>query len=425
MGKTLYLECASGISGDMTVAALLDLGADRQAVLDALSRLPLEGFEVRVSRVKKAGIDACDFAVLLDEAHENRDHDMAYLYGGAPEGGSGHAHRDHGEPHVHHAHRTFSDVAGIIAAAHLAPRAESIARKTFKILAEAEAKAHGTTPDQVHFHEVGAVDSIVDIVAAAVCLDSLDVAEVIVPALHEGCGMVRCAHGMLPVPVPAVLEIVRAHGIALAPLGVQGEYVTPTGAALAAAIRTSAQLPPAFTVSRTGYGAGKRDHEVPGLLRAMLIEPAAASEPCAKPCVWKLEADIDDSTGEALGYALECLLAAGAREAHFAPIYMKKNRPAYQLQVICDEPLIPQLEAIIFRETTTIGIRRVAMQRTVLPRRIDAVATPFGEIAVKCVELPGGQVRAYPEYDSVSAAARAHGAPFMEVYDSAYSSRLA
>ncbi len=422
MGKTLYLECASGISGDMMVAALLDLGADRQALLDALARLPLEGFSVRVSRTFKAGIDACDFAVLLDEVHENHDHDMAYLYGEMPVAAD---HHDHGHAAAPHAHRTLADVRRIISAAHLSPEAESLAVRTFEILAAAEAKAHGTTPDQVHFHEVGAVDSIVDIVAAAVCLDELGISDVIVPALHEGFGTIRCAHGVLPVPVPAVLEIVRAHGIALAPLKAKGEYVTPTGAALAAAVRTSDRLPQAYRVVSAGYGAGKRDHEVPGLLRAMLIEPQAeplvdfAAQPVSASAIWKLEADIDDCTGEALGYTLDCLFAAGAREAHFAPIYMKKNRPAYQLQVICDEARIPDLEAVIFRETTTSGIRRAPMERTVLPRRKACVATPFGEVEVKCVELPDGRRRAYPEYDSVVAAARAHDAAFAEVYRSA------
>ena len=323
MGKTLYLECASGIGGDMMVAALLDLGADRQALLDALARLPLEGFSVRISRTFKAGIDACDFAVLLDEVHENHDHDMAYLYGEMPVAAD---HHDHGHAAAPHAHRTLADVRRIISAAHLSPEAESLAVRTFEILAAAEAKAHGTTPDQVHFHEVGAVDSIVDIVAAAVCLDELGISDVIVPALHEGFGTIRCAHGVLPVPVPAVLEIVRAHGIALAPLKAKGEYVTPTGAALAAAVRTSDRLPQAYRVVSAGYGAGKRDHEVPGLLRAMLIEPQAeplvdfAAQPVSASAIWKLEADIDDCTGEALGYTLDCLFAAGA-SAFAAPLW--------------------------------------------------------------------------------------------------------
>ncbi len=432
MGKTLYLECASGISGDMLVAALLDLGADRQVLLDALGRLPLEGYRTRISRVSKAGIDACDFAVLLDGPYENHDHDMGYLYGSHDRP---HVHGSdavHGSAHVHgagavHAHRTLADVQAVIRGAALSTGAQRIALRAFEILAAAEAKAHGTTPDLVHFHEVGAVDSIVDIVAAAVCLDDLGADEVIVPALHEGRGTVRCAHGVLPVPVPAVLEIARAHAIALAPLDAEGEYVTPTGAALAAAVRTSAQLPASFTVVSAGYGAGKREHAIPGLLRAMLIEPSVQlpdsavcfAQDAAEPFVWKLEADIDDCSGEALGYALDCLFSAGAREAHFAPIFMKKNRPAYQIQVICDESRISELESIIFRETTTIGIRRTPMQRTVLPRRMDAVQTPFGRVDVKRVELPDGTHRAYPEYDCVAAYARERGVAYGQVYRAA------
>ncbi|MCD8051722.1 MAG: nickel pincer cofactor biosynthesis protein LarC [Clostridiales bacterium] len=410
MGKTLYLDCSTGISGDMTVAALLDLGADVAVLHKALNSLPLTGYQLRISRVKKSGLDACDFAVLLDEAHENHDHDMVYLYG---HGEHPHEHpHDHGEHHTHdHPHRNLPEILHIIRHGDLTPRARELAERIFTILAQAEAKAHGVPLDEVHFHEVGAVDSIVDIVAAAVCFDDLDIERVILPRLNEGRGFVRCQHGVIPVPVPATLAIVQAHGLPLHIGDTEGELVTPTGAAIAAAVATEFRLPDRFQVEKTGIGAGKRAYERPSLLRAMLI-----SEDVHQETVWKLETNVDDCTGEALGYAMERLQAAGAREVHFFPVYMKKNRPAYQLDVLCDEEDISTLEGILFAETTTIGIRRMKMERTVLPRENRTVSTPLGAAQVKICTLPDGTRRAYPEYDSVAALCRQTGRAYPEVF---------
>ncbi len=273
----LYLECASGISGDMTVAALLDLGADEGVLRQALASLPVEGYQVEISRVSKAGLDACDFAVLLDDAHENHDHDMEYLHGHEHDHTHDHGH-DHSHPHDQnhshaHTHRSLPDILQIIEAGELTPGAKTLAERIFTILAQAEAQAHGVPLEQVHFHEVGAVDSIVDIVAAAVCLDNLGITEAVVPVLNEGSGFVRCQHGLLPVPVPATLNIAAGQGLNLHILPVEGELVTPTGAAIAAAVKTEDALPERFRVLKTGYGAGKRHYSIPSLLRAMLIEP--------------------------------------------------------------------------------------------------------------------------------------------------------
>ncbi len=422
MGRTLYLECTSGISGDMTVAALLDLGADEQILQKALDSLPVEGFQIRISRVKKSGLDACDFHVLLDRAHENHDHDMEYLHGRGHEHGEGkgHAHHPHhahgdGPEHIHghsgHEHRNLGDILEIIGRAEITVRAKKLASDIFRILARAEARAHGVPWDQVHFHEVGAVDSIVDIVAAAVCLDNLDITEVIVPRLCEGIGTVRCQHGILPVPVPAVLNIVEEHGLPLHITEVEGELVTPTGAAIAAAVRTSGELPGKFTVEKTGLGAGKRDYACAGILRAMLIAP----EKSGKDTICKLEANIDDSTGEMLGYVMEQLFQAGARDVNYIPAFMKKNRPAYQLNAICDEEDVPELEGIIFRETTTIGIRRIQIERSVLERKVCLVNTSLGEAQVKQCSF-GGEKRIYPEYESVARLAREHRLSYQQVY---------
>ena len=411
MKKTLYLECQSGISGDMTVAALLDLGADEEVLKKALSSLPVSGFQIQISRVKKAGLDVCDFDVLLDKLHENHDHDMDYLHGHSHE----HSHNHSAHAHHHHAHRGMKEIMDILNAAALTDRARAIAVRIFTILGEAEAKAHGTTLEEVHFHEVGAVDSIVDIVSVDVCLDNLGIEEVIVPEICEGGGTIRCQHGILPVPVPAVTNIAAAHGLNLHLTGEEGEYITPTGAAIVAAVGTSQTLPESFVIRKIGLGAGKREYKRPGILRAMLIE---AQKKDTKDVIWKLESDIDDCSGEVLGHVMDLLLQAGAREVHYIPVYMKKNRPAYEICILCTEDLISVMEEILFRETTTIGIRRTAMERTILTRESRSIVTPYGEARVKLCKLPGtnGMWRCYPEYDSVTALCKVSGLSYQDMY---------
>lgn len=327
MKKALYLECSSGISGDMSVAALLDLGADEKLLRNTLESLPLDGYQIAVTQVHKSGIAACDFHVILDKNHENHDHDMNYLHGHEhshdssdphcdfhsheldhrnihlqehshehshkqPEGPSHegrqnpshlsvqepvstpacHRHSDPALHHHSHIHRNLEDILAILRAGSMTPKALAIAEKIFSILAEAESKAHGVPLHQVHFHEVGAVDSIVDIAAFAVCLDMLGYSQVFLPVLCEGRGTIRCQHGIILVPVPAVTNIVCAHHLPLSILNADGELVTPTGAAIAAAVSTDTRLPDKFHITRVGIGAGKRNYETPGILRAMEIE---------------------------------------------------------------------------------------------------------------------------------------------------------
>ena len=333
--KSLYLECNAGISGDMLVAALLDLGADREALDAALKSIPAQGFTYNISRVSKAGVDCCDFDVILDAEHENHDHDMEFLHGagvaaahvhqheehvhtytneehthdhaleGTGEHEHGHHHdhthetvgehhheHDHAhehahnhddhahnhehtphEHHHHHEHRGLKEVIEIINGTQMSDKARALALKIFDIIAEAEGRAHAVAKENVHFHEVGAIDSIVDIVAIAVCFDSLGIDEVIVPELCEGRGTVRCQHGVLPVPVPATANIMQSFGLNVRLLPVQGEFVTPTGAAAAAALMTTDELPEQFKICAIGLGAGKRAYERPSILRALIIEP--------------------------------------------------------------------------------------------------------------------------------------------------------
>lgn len=413
--EMLYLECCSGVSGDMFVAALLDLGADESVLSEALESLPLSGFQIEVKRVRKAGLDVCDFHVCLDAAYENHDHDIDYLYG------TGNDVKAHIHAHEHHVHRTLQDVVEILDAAKLTARARDLAIRIFEILGEAEAKAHGTTMDQVHFHEVGAVDSIVDIVAAAVCVDDLGIREVVVPVLYEGVGQIRCQHGVLPIPVPAVVNIAQAHQLKLHITSAHGEYVTPTGAAIAAALRTSEHLPREFVVKNVGLGAGKRAQELSGILRAILIEPVEESH-IEEDSIYKLETNIDDCSAEVLGYTMERLFAAGAKDVNYTPIFMKKNRPAYLLTVLCGEEDVSVMENIIFCETTSIGIRKIKMERHVLTRVSRAIETSLGEAAVKECVVPlesGSNVerRCYPEYESVVKICEATGRPYRDVYD--------
>ena len=276
MKKALYFDCASGISGDMSVAALLDLGADKKMLLDTLDSLKLSGYKIEISEVEKSGICACDFNVLLDKEHENHDHDMEYLHGDNHEHSHAECHHEHEHQHSahthHHEHRSLPDILSILENSSMTAGAKAMASKIFEILAEGEARAHRVPKEQVHFHEVGAVDSIVDIAAFAICMDFLGYKEVFLPVLREGQGTIRCQHGILPIPVPATANIVCAHKLPLSIAPVQGELVTPTGAAIAAAIATSFTLPETFQINKIGVGAGKRNYEVPGILRVMEIQ---------------------------------------------------------------------------------------------------------------------------------------------------------
>ncbi|MCD8336961.1 MAG: nickel pincer cofactor biosynthesis protein LarC [Lachnospiraceae bacterium] len=497
----LYLECGSGISGDMTVAALLDLGADREVLVQALKSLPLSGYSIEIKDVYKSGIRACDFNVILDEEYENHDHDMKYLHENASINSiykcnsasydclhnsdthaddpnhdpHGHAHDSHDymhdthnhthgshdhthgshdhahgtydhthdtHDHMHDAHNThghmhdthghthsarnLQDIIRIIRAGKLNAAAADLAVRIFEIVAKAEARVHGKGINEVHFPEVGAVDSIVDIVAAAVCLDNLHPDQVVVSTLTEGCGQIRCQHGLIPVPVPAVTAIAEMENLPLRLTDIQGELVTPTGAAIAAAVRTKEKLPEQFRIRKIGLGAGKRAYATAGVLRAMFIEsaiPAAKgdnnkdSEDTVQTAdsVLVLETNIDDCSGEALAFTTQQLLAAGALDVFSIPIYMKKNRPAWLLETICDPESRETLEAIIFQNTTTIGIRRQVMQRTRLSRKIVTIETDWGTADIKCCN-DGRTTRYFPENDSVSRLAIENKIGFPEMY---------
>ena len=466
MKKILYLECNSGISGDMTVGALLDLGADREVLENALESLGVEGYHLHFGRTVKCGLDAYDFDVHLEEeaddqdghhhedhdhhhedhAHHHEDHnhhhedhnhhhedhnhhhedhnphyeDHSPHYKDHNHHHEDHAshHEDHGhthENHTHHhihAHRNLHDIYKIIDRLNSSDKVKAKAKHMFDIVAEAEAKAHGLPIEQVHFHEVGAIDSIVDIISVAVCLDNLGIEEVVVSPLAEGRGHVRCQHGVIPVPVPATANIAAAYGLELQLTDNRGEMVTPTGAAIAAALKTSDKLPPSCRIKKIGMGAGKKDFKQANVLRAMILETEAES----RDQMWILESNIDDCSGEMLGFAMELLLEAGASDVWYTPVYMKKNRPAYMLSVLCREEKVKELEELVFIQTTTIGIRKYPVERTVMNRRIEQVETDHGTAKVKVCEYEG-RVFYYPEYESVTAICRKTDIDFQSVYD--------
>ncbi len=382
--RLAYLDCASGLSGDMTLAALIDAGVDLAAVQGGIDSLGLPSCRLVTREVKKCGFRALQLTVEHEPEHKHR--------------------------HLHH-------ITDMIERSTLTPRQRELANRIFRRLAEAEAKVHGTTIEKVHFHEVGAVDSIADIVGSAIAWDLLGVERIACAPVPTGSGFVEIAHGRCSIPAPATAELLR--GIPLADFAVEGELTTPTGAAIAAALIDHFGPPPAMTITHIGYGAGQKDFQHPNILRLLVGEAASAAgqgvvAPIADAVVL-LETNLDDATGESLGYAIEQLWAAGALDVSTTPLAMKKNRPGVLLAVQARPADADQLATIIFSETTALGMRRSTVARTTLPRRPVSINTPFGPIAGIVATLPDGRERFSPEYESCAAAARLHNAPLETV----------
>ncbi|MEM0530403.1 nickel pincer cofactor biosynthesis protein LarC [Zongyangia sp. HA2173] len=413
--QSLYLECLSGISGDMTVAALLDLGADEAILRRGLDSLHVDGYTIEISRVKKNGIEAADFHVILDGHHHPDLHEHDHH-------GEHHSHHDHGEEALHdhghhHVHRNLHDILELIEKSQISSRAKELAEKIFHIVAQAESKAHGVPVEQVHFHEVGAVDSIVDIVGAAICLDNLNIQRVYCSALREGTGTIRCAHGIMPVPAPATAHIMEKYHIPVQITDNQGEMVTPTGAAIVAAITHQFGAPATMRIQRVGMGAGKRDYPNANILRAYLIDE---EEDEYQDMVEVLETDLDDMTGEQMGYAMERLFALGAKDVHYTPIFMKKNRPGYQLTVLCDPSCREDCIREIFKNTSAIGLRHQTQKRTKMKRELHDVETKLGKITIKHCEF--GEIHKNTvEYERAKELADAKNISLEDVYQVAES----
>ena len=386
----LYFDCFSGISGDMTLAALIDLGVDKSLLVNELKKLHVAGWELSVSEMSKHGIGGKHVDVIL-EAEEHHHHH-----------------------HHDHAHRTMGDIEHIIRASSISGNAKEIALRIFRRLAIAEAKVHGTTPDRVHFHEVGAVDSIIDIVGVAVCIDLLAPDKIYASVLHDGYGFVECQHGTIPVPVPAVTEVLAARGVSFRQHDIEGEMLTPTGAAIMAELAESFGPMPEMEVSKTGYGAGRKDFPIPNILRVVAGKGVSAA---GSDSLTVIETNVDDSTPEVLGYVMDKLFQAGARDVFFTPVYMKKCRPATMLSVLCDDMKVEEVEGLLFRETSTIGLRKYKVTRSCLPRKEVVVSTPYGEVKGK--ETTYRDItRVTLEYDDACRLAKEKNIPLKELYDS-------
>ncbi len=387
MGRVAYLDCFSGISGDMLLGALLHAGAPLQGMRGELGRLPLTGYSLEAAGVTRAGLAATQAEVRLGEPQQPRPD-------GRPSG------------------RTLVEVADIIERSSLPESDREKGTSVFRRLAEAEAAAHGETVETVHLHDVGAVDAIVDVMGTIAGLRLLGVVELYCSPLPAGAGEVEGRHGVLPVPAPATLELLaRASAPLRAAFAEEGELVTPTGAAI---VTTLARFErPEMTLERIGYGAGSRDlPQRPNVLRLWLGEAVNAA---TRPMVL-LETNIDDMTGEMLGYALERLLAAGAADAWLTPVQMKKNRPGVVLSAICTEAEEAALAGLILRETSTLGLRVRPVHRWEAEREALQFESSLGPAAVKVKRLPGEPPRVAPEYEACHRLAEASGLPLADVY---------
>ncbi|NDV23294.1 nickel pincer cofactor biosynthesis protein LarC [Desulfovibrio sp. JC022] len=404
----LYYDCFSGISGDMNLAAMIDLGVDPEFLKAELSKLGLDDeFSFKVSKDSRKGIFGTRVDVEL--AHHHHGHEEHE--------GHGHTH-NHGHHH-HHDHRNLNDIEKIINSSNLSEKVKRTSLAIFKRVAEAEAKIHGSTLYEVHFHEVGATDSIVDIIGAAICFHELDIDNIWCSAIELGGGFVNCAHGKIPVPAPATSEILT--GKPTTQGAVPKETTTPTGAAILAELVDNFSDSPRMSVQKTAYGIGHRDNDIPNVLRVQLANIKLQSKdeqadylPTIPARL--LQCNIDDMTGEMLGAALDQLMEDGAMDVHFTPIVMKKNRPATTLSLLCSAEDEDKFKRLIFKHTSTLGIKSIAIEKTVLGVSFDKLETPLGTVTMKNALLDGKIIRSKPELEDCRALAKAHGISLSEVY---------
>lgn len=381
MVRALHFDCFSGLSGDMTLAALIDAGVDAEAIRHGIASLGLP-IRLDVARVRKGGFAATQVTVEAPEEH---------------------------------VHRHLPDVEEILSRGQLTASQRELALRIFRRLAEAEAAAHGMPLEKVHFHEVGALDSIADIAGAAIALDLLGAARITSRSVPTGSGTVKCAHGLMPIPAPGTAALLK--GVPLAPSTIKAELTTPTGAAILTTVVQEWCEQPVMTIEHIGHGAGQRDFlDQPNLLRVFVGEAVACPSAAERDRVWMLETNLDDVPAEVVGYCFDQLFAAGALDVFSTPIQMKKNRPGVLLSVMAPESALVGLEAILFRETATFGIRRYAVERSKLAREAVTVATPWGPIRGKRGWREGGPNVFTPEYEDCARIARQHGLALQEVY---------
>ncbi len=394
--KALYFDCFSGISGDMTLGALLDLGLSQDDFISALKTLNVDGFDIKIERKIKNGISANYVRVVLEEEFNHHEHI-----------------EDH-HHHKEHAYRNYNDILNIIDNSKITDRAKDISKGIFELIAKAEAKVHGEKIEEVHFHEVGAMDSIIDIVGTAILIDMLNVDKILCSKVNDGYGFTYCQHGKIPVPVPAVSEIFSYKNIKFNQIDIPKELVTPTGAAIVSYLCEYFGLMPKMSVLKIGYGAGTRDLEIPNVLRVSLCEIDDVN--INKEKITILETNIDDCTPEILGYTMEKLLENGAKDVFFTNIQMKKNRPGVKITVLCDNKDVKMLSDILFLETSTIGIRIREEDRLCLKREIKKVKTIYGEVLVK-ESIFQDEIKVALEYEDAKKIAKENNVPLKKVYE--------
>ena len=377
--KILYFDCSSGISGNMTIGALLEIINDENYLLNELKKLNIDGYEIKISKKVKNGITGTHVDVLL----EHEDH---------------HKHKEHNHENEHthhHEHRNLSDVNKIIDNSTLNDEVKKLAKKIFLRVAKAESKVHNKPLEEVHFHEVGAIDSIIDIVGTAILINKINPDKIVSSTVNDGYGFIECAHGKMAVPVPATSEIFSNSNVKFRQIEIDTELVTPTGAAIIAELATDFMPLPEMQVEKIGWGSGSKDLQIPNVLKVYYgnIEDE-------KDDIVVMETNIDDCGGELLGYTQELLFKNGALDVFFTPIFMKKNRPGYRMSITCKQEDKLKLQNIIFRETTTIGIRYRKEHRAVLKREIIEIETKYGKIKAKKV-INNGEEYIYPEYEEI------------------------
>lgn len=437
--KILYFDCATGISGNMAIGALLEICDGEQYLRDELAKLGVPGYQLNVIKRDSHGIDGTYVEVLEDNTgipvdaihdgnknvgssatlglHHGHTHSHHHELDSSPEHHSHghyhdhehdhsldnhcHNHQDDNDNNHNHVHRTYADIKQIIEGSGITEAAKELSRSMFQKVAAAEAAVHGKPIDEVHFHEVGAIDSIVDIVSVAILMDYINPDRVISSVVSDGYGTIKCAHGVLSVPVPATSMMYKNEKIRFKQIEVPTELVTPTGAAIISTFAESYGLMPEMNLNKIGIGVGSRNIGGPNTLRVFLGEDVTADGETQNDDIIVINSNIDDSSGEDLGYVLEKLMDAGALDVSYSPIFMKKNRPAYRLEVICRAETREKLSEIIFDETTTIGVRYYVVQREELTRVRTLVDTELGQIEAKQVSTASGHTYTYPEYESM------------------------
>ena len=392
--KILYFDCSSGISGNMTIGALLEIVDDENYLLNELKKLNIDGYEIKISKKVKNGITGTYVDVLLEHEHHHK-----------------HKEHNHENEHTHHhEHRNLSDVNKIIDNSTLNEEVKKLAKKIFLRVAKAESKVHNKPLEEVHFHEVGAIDSIIDIVGTAILINKINPDKIVSSTVNDGYGFIECAHGKMAVPVPATSEIFSNSNVKFRQIEIDTELVTPTGAAIIAELATDFMPLPEMQVEKIGWGSGSKDLQIPNVLKVYYgnIEDE-------KDDIVVMETNIDDCGGELLGYTQELLFKNGALDVFFTPIFMKKNRPGYRMSITCKQEDKLKLQNIIFRETTTIGIRYRKEHRAVLKREIIEIETKYGKIKAKKV-INNGEEYIYPEYEEIKKIAEKNNIPLKNFY---------